>query len=141
MTEFFLNIKLGQVDNRETLRKNLASLPDGNYIVTIKATKRRSLSQNAYIHGVLFPEALIALREAGYDEIRTVEHAKRACKYLFLKKQIFDEETGEVKLEWVKDTSELTKAEMSEFIESVIRWLANDFHHVVPPPNTQTSAF
>jgi hypothetical protein len=112
----------------------------GTYLLVSKPIKRRSLSQNSYIHAVLFPEAAIALRDAGFSEIRTGEDAKYVCKAIHLKKEIVNENTGEV-ITRIMDTHELTKEQMSIFIEDVVFWLQDTFGHICPMPNVQLSAF
>lgn len=138
MIEFMLQIRMGEIDNKLSVRKHFSFLSDGNYIVSIKPANKRSLNQNKYAHAVLFPEVMKALREAGYEAIRTPEDAKQVCKALFLKKQILkNDDTGEC-VELIKDTSELTKLEMMEFINDVVRWAANQLNYVIPLPNEQT---
>lgn len=126
----------GDISNRKGVGQFFRDHSPGTYTLTSKATKIRSLQANAYIHAVLFPEALIALKDGGFSEIQTVEDAKAICKGLFAKVG-YTNHAG-VTLEKILDTHEMTKEQMNEFIENVIRWLAEYFNHVVPAPNTQT---
>lgn len=126
----------GAITNPKKVRQFFADHESGSYSLVSKPTKIRSLQANAYIHAVLFPEVLIALKEGGFAEVQTVEDAKAVCKGLFLK-VTYTNHAGAT-LEKILDTHELTKEQMSDFIESVIRWLAEYFNHVVPAPNTQT---
>lgn len=140
MVEFLLQIRMGAVDNRQNLYSHLGALADGTYMVSIKEANRRSNNQNAYIHAVLFPEVRKALRNLGWDEIRTIEHAKMVCKANFLKEEIVNKETGEV-VTMIKDTSQLTRGEMAAFIDQVIRWAQTDLNWQILPPNSQAQAF
>lgn len=126
----------GEIKNRQNVAQFFRDHSPGTYTLTSKATKLRSLQANAYIHAVLFPEALIALKDGGFSEVQTVEDAKAICKGLFAKVS-YTNHAGAT-LEKVLDTHEMTKEQMSEFIENCIRWLAEYFQHPVPPPNTQT---
>lgn len=134
MTEFFIHIEKSKITNPQVFRKNLEGLKDGRYSVKIERKNKRSTNQNAYIHGVLFPEVMNGLREAGFDEVKTPEDAKVVCKSLFLKRNLVNKETGEV-IEFIKDTHELTTVEMGEFIEDVIRWGSEYLNYQIPYPN------
>jgi hypothetical protein len=111
----------------------LWELKDGRYLVKIEPKKKRTIPQNAYIHGVLFPELANAFKDAGYEGI-DAQLAKDIAKKEFLTRQIVNSETGEVK-EYVKDTSKLSTLEMNEFIESVIRYAAVNMNYEIPYPN------
>lgn len=136
MQEFYINKSKGQFTNNGKLKEHMATLPDGRYLVTVKSSKIRSLQQNAYLHGLLIPEFKNALREAGYDEIKTDEQAKQLMKMMFLKRSIANKETGEV-LEYTEDTHNLTTLELNILIEDVIRFCADKLSYVVPYPNEQ----
>ena len=138
--ETIFTISGGEIQHKSKMRKFFSEHSDGVYSLTSKTIKKRSLPQNAYIHAVLFPEAAIALREAGFSEVRTSEDAKHVCKAIHLKKEIVNEQTGEV-ITRVMDTHELTKEQMSKFIEDVCFWLHDTFNHYCPLPNEQMSAF
>jgi hypothetical protein len=126
-------IKDGQVANPAPLRKLFTGLKDGRYEVSVKRLNRRSLPQNAYIHGVLFPEFRKALNEVGYDAVQTNEQAKEIAKKMFLTVTIPNVNTGEV-IEYTRHTSELSKEEMTIFIEAVIKFTAENMNYIIPYP-------
>lgn len=136
MEATFTILQDGTIGNPKSVRKFFESHEPGTWVLVSKAKNVRSLQANAYIHAVLFPEALIALKEGGFSEIRTVDDAKAVCKGLFAK-VTYTNHSGAT-LEKIQDTHEMSKLEMSEFIENTIRWLSEYFNHVVPPPSTQT---
>lgn len=136
MEVLFTITPTGQIANKPKMKAFFEAHEPGTYLLTSKARKIRSLPQNAYIHGVLFPEVLIAMRNAGYAEIRTPEDAKVVCKELFLKKQITNGKGDSVYI--VRNTSDLTKLEMTEFIENVRIWAFDYLGHEIQLPNTQT---
>lgn len=120
------------------VKMRLQGLPAGDYTVEFKKGHKRSLPQNSYLHGVLIPCFREALNGVGYDEVRTDEQAKEIIKQMFLKVQVTNEETGEV-LEYVKNTSELTKFETSELYEAVWKFSAEHLNYIIPSPQEQLS--
>jgi hypothetical protein len=134
--ERFVTIRAGKIENPQGVRKAIAELPDGRYLVTIEKKNKRTNSQNAYIHAVLFPELANAFKDAGYEGI-TPQIAKVIAKNRFLKAQIVNKETGEVE-EYTKDTSDLTTVEMNEFIDTVIRFASENMNYQICYPNEQT---
>lgn len=133
MLETFITIESGKIKEKTKFQKFLFEVKDGRYLIKIEPKKKRTLPQNAYIHGVLFPELANAFKDAGYEGI-DAQLAKDIAKKEFLTKQIVNSETGEVK-EYVKDTSKLSTLEMNEFIESVIRYAAVNMNYEIPYPN------
>ena len=135
--ETYGNIRSGKLtlSYRERFSSALSTITDGRVKVTVeKLYKKRSIPQNAYIHGYLFPAIHTALKEAGY-EIKESE-VKEMLKLKFLTRQIANEH-GEY-IEYVKGTSELTTVELMEFIDEVIRWAAEYLNLVLFLPNEQT---
>lgn len=104
------------------------------HIVISKFQATRSGQQNRYMH-LLFTIFKDALNDLGNEY--TMSEVKELCKYKFLTIEVFNEATGEIIGQRIKGTSELTKVEMMEFIESIIRWAADTFHIVLPYPNEQ----
>jgi 6-pyruvoyl-tetrahydropterin synthase len=131
--EVYISIEAGKIVNKTTFQKALWECKDGRYLIKIEPKKKRTIPQNAYIHGVLFPELANAFKDAGYEGI-DAQLAKDIAKKEFLTRQIVNNETGEVK-EYVKDTSKLSTLEMNEFIESVIRYAAVNMNYEIPYPN------
>jgi hypothetical protein len=135
MPEFFPIKENGVFKNLKRMEAYNKDLPDGKYKVTIERISKRSLPQNAYLHGILIPEFRKALNSVGYN-IRTDDQAKEVLKATFLKDKIVNEETGEV-LEYIKPTSGLTKEELNILIEEVIRFCAENMSYEIPYPNEQ----
>jgi hypothetical protein len=135
--ERFVTIRAGKIENPQGVRKAIAELPDGRYLVTIEKKNKRTNNQNAYIHAVLFPELANAFKDAGYEGI-TPQIAKVIAKDKFLKSQVVNKETGEF-VEYTKDTHDLTTIEMNEFIDSVIRFAAECLNYQIPYPNEQVT--
>lgn len=113
----------------------LKSFDGKSVIITIdRASSKRSIDQNSYIH-LLFDMFKSGLNELGND--LTKQKVKDLCKRKFLEVDEIDQSTGEVIGQRIRDTSELNKLEMDEFINKVIFWAGDMFHIILPPPNTQ----
>lgn len=136
MPEFFVHIKNEKISNPQVIRKAFQELQDGRYLVKIDKANKRSLPQNAYYHGVIVPLVKNGLKDIGYNEVRTNEDAHECLKYLFLKKQIPNENTGEV-IEILGSTAKLTTTEFNLFIEQVAQWCSEYLGFVLPMPNEQ----
>lgn len=135
MKEGFINITSGKIDNPTGLKKAIQSLPDGRYYWKLERKNKRSINQNSYIHGVLFPELAKAFIEQGYKPFDE-EAAKDWAKRRFLTVRAVNEETGDV-VEYTRKTSSLTTTELSEFIEDVIRFAAENLNYEIPMPGEQ----
>jgi hypothetical protein len=93
----------------------------------------RTLSQNAYLHGVVFVWAARGMTEA-FGRPVTMLEAKDVLKERFLRVPFVDA-NGEARCYITRSTAELDKAEMSVFIDNCIQW-CDDFLNVkVPPPD------
>lgn len=137
MIEFFLHIgEDGQILNEKVARNAYGQLTPGRWHVKMEIANKRSLSQNAYLHGVLIPEFKTALYNHGYRAVKLDSQAKLIMKNMFLQAEITNEETGEM-LPYVKDTSELTTTEMNLLFEEVIQFSAEHLKYQIPYPNEQ----
>jgi hypothetical protein len=112
-------------------------LPDATYQAKIERKDKRSTQQNRYLHGVMLPIIRDALREAGWNQIKTIEDAKDFVKLQFLKYDLVNEKTGEVK-EGYRNTSALTKLQFMELVQDVQIWLQEYFDIYLPLPGEQT---
>lgn len=112
-------------------------LPEGKWMLKAEKKDKRSNQQNRYYWGCVIPLVKEGLREAGYDDIKTDEHAHEVLKHLFLKKEIKNNNTDEV-IQLSKSTTELNKLEFNEFIEEVAMWASSYLSIVIPEPGKQT---
>ena len=134
--QVFVHITHNEITNKKAIAKAFKELQDGKYLVTIESNKHRSSEQNKYYWGCCLPLVRDGLKEAGYREVKTNEDAHEVLKYLFLKKRIPNEETGEV-IEMLGSTAGLTTVEFNAFIEEVIQWAAEFLGIQIPLPNKQ----
>lgn len=126
------------ISSRKDFDSELKSMKDGLVSITVKSKSQRSLSQNAYIH-LLFTIFKNELNQLGNEFTMTEVKELAKAKYLIV--DVVNEGTGECIGQRVKGTHELTKGEMTEFIENVIRWAAEMFHIVLPYPSEQIQVF
>lgn len=141
MGEFVLHIENGQVANKKHMRDAFFGLKDGQYMVTIKWWKRRSLGQNAYYHAVVCGLILEGLKDAGYDDIESTEEVHEVLKRRFLKKAVYHRDTGEVLEEITKSTTKLTTVEFEEYLEKCRRFASEYLGMYIPLPNEARSYF
>lgn len=134
--QVFIHITRNAIANRQVLKRAFELLKDGKYCVTIEAANKRTIHQNAYYHGVIVPLVMEGLQNVGYSEIRTAEDAHETLKFLFLKKCIPNENTGEA-IEFIGSTAKLTTTEFNLFIDQIIMWAAEFLGIQIPLPNEQ----
>lgn len=129
----------GRIKNRETITKLFNSLGDGTYLLRIFIRRKRTLPQNDYYWGVICEMVRDGLRDAGYEGVRTPEDAHEVLKYLFLKQQVYNKNTGELLAEIPGSTAALNTYDFSQYIERVIQWAAEYLSIVIPYPNEEVS--
>lgn len=110
---------------------------DGSFIVKLEPRKKRSLSQNGFYWGIIIPIVKDALRDAGYDEVKSAEDVHTILKSLFIKKQIVNHKTGEV-LEVAGSTAELSTKEFMAFMDDIGKWCAEYLSIALPAPGQQS---
>jgi hypothetical protein len=131
MVSAIIHIRDGKITNKETVRNLFNSLNDGRYVVKAEKSNKRSLPQNAFLHGVMIPMVYEGLKDAGFDEVRTHDDAKVIIKELFLKKKVTN---GSETFEVTRGTHELNTKEMNDFISDVQRWASEYLGIVIPDP-------
>ena len=72
------------------------------------------------------------------DEQYDARTLKNMVKTKFLKRDVFNNKTGEVTGEIVLRTRDLNKEDFSIFTEQVIRYAADEFHISLPAPGEET---
>lgn len=130
MTEFILYIDDDGIKNKAPFIKHFEQLAPGRYKVTSAKSNKRSLQQNAWLHAVL-PEILAALRNMGYNQLRTTDDAKLIIKSLFFKKIITN---GIEEIELIEDTSKTSKEVFIERADQIIHWAKDYLGIDIAPP-------
>ena len=134
----FGNIKDGvlSIANRKAFMSELAQMKNGNVTIKVSRKNQRSLQQNAYLH-LLFTIFKNELNQLGNEF--TMLEVKDLCKAKYLTIDVVNTNTGECIGQRVKGTHELTKIEMMQFVDDVIRWAADMFHITLPYTNEHTA--
>jgi hypothetical protein len=133
MPEFVIHKENGKFLNIKKMEEYTRSLPDGSYKVVIEPYSKRTLPQNAWLHSIL-PEVKHALRDAGFDQIKTEEDAKDVIKALFFSKEMSN---GVETIKVVEGTSKQSKINFAEKAEEIIRWASEYLNIDVAPPEKQ----
>lgn len=139
-TDLFVHIDEQGIINKKAVKNAFDNLNPGKYLVTIENKNKRTSQQNRYLHGVLLPIVKDALRDAGWNNIRTLEDAKDFIKVKFLIKEFINEETGEI-IQLFSRTSELNKEQFSNLVDDVSVWLWEYFNISLPLPGQQAKMF
>ena len=136
----FGKIKNGglSIANRKAFQSELAQMKNGYVTIKVSRKNQRSLQQNAYLH-LLFTIFKNELNQLGNEF--TMLEVKDLCKAKYLTIDVVNTNTGECIGQRVKGTHELTKIEMMQFVDDVIRWAADMFHITLPYPGEQTEIF
>lgn len=139
-SQTFIYISNGTITNKKAIRNVFEGLKDGRYLVKIESNKTRSSPQNRYYFGCVLPLVKDGLIEIGYREISNNEQVHELMKFMFLKKNIVNEITGEV-IETVGSTTGLSTIEFNEYIDRIAQFSAEMLGVVIPEPNSQTELF
>lgn len=133
MKELYINITPAENSAVKRVEAFVRSLPSGRWV--IKATKgQRSTQANAYLHGIVLPMILDALRDRGYD-LSGIEDVKQILKQLFLKVKSVEGKEDDFPI--TRNTSDLTKEEFSFFLDQVIRFASEKLGIVIPDPEQE----
>lgn len=112
------------IRDKARLERWVKSLEGKNVQLTVKPAKRtRTLSQNAYYWAVV---VAIPADHFGY----TPKEMHEAFKLQFLRLEV------QGKPPTVRSTSNMTTLEMSEYIETIRRWLAAEYEIIIPDPQS-----
>jgi hypothetical protein len=132
--------KVSKVHQKQYFDDFLKQFAGKSVKVTVeKWKKQRSLNQNRYYHGSLIGQVIDALVNNGYprSELNT-EIIHEFLKAKFLKKDIVNEQTGEV-LNITGSTTTLTTTEFMDYIDDIARWMAEYLNTVLILPNEQST--
>lgn len=138
MIEFFAYIDDShELKNPKVVRRYFDQLTPGRWRFRIEKSNKRTLLQNDWFHAIL-PDILRALRDVGYNEVRTTEDAKAVIKSLFFKRTISN---GTDDIELIDGTSETSKEIFTERAEEIIIWAKTYLGIDVAPPGKIVEMF
>lgn len=114
---------------------DLRAFKDCDVVVTIeRATRKRSLNQNAYYWGIMIPLVRQGLTDAGYRITQIETH--ELLKSMFAKAEHINQITGEV-LVTTGSTAQMTTSQMMDYFAEITQWAAEYLEVQVPQPNEQ----
>ena len=100
-----------------------------------KKKKTRSLPQNSFYWGVVVPMVRQGLLDVGYRV--SIEETHETLKEKFIRKEIVNEDTGEVLTEISKHTWELSTSEFMDYLAEIQQWAAEYLDIVIPDPGEE----
>ena len=125
------------ISNRYFFDESIKKYEGKDVCISIEKKKRkRSLSQNAYYHGVvvgLIKEGFVSMGHDGIDSQNV--HAFLTGRFLF--KEIINENGGDV-IRIPMGTSGLTTTEMMVYIDQCAQFASEYLNVIIPPPSSQT---
>lgn len=101
-----------------------------------RVSKAHSREQENFRWGVMYPEIIFMLREAGWSIVRNKDDAHDIVCSLFLKEDIYNEKTGEVMQKPLRSSS-LTQEQEKEFQDAIREWAREFFNTELSLPNEQ----
>ncbi|MCQ2348933.1 MAG: hypothetical protein MJZ98_00465 [Paludibacteraceae bacterium] len=129
--KFVLNIQNGGYSLKE-LRLYLSHIKDAKVVIEAKKLyDKRSLNQNSYLWGVVYPLVLEGLLDVGYDAFTSVSDVHEYCKTMFLSREVVNHQTGEV-IRFPVSTTEMDTKEFGTYIDSIRLWAAEYLSVVIP---------
>lgn len=107
---------------------------DGDYLVEVRKVRRtRSLNQNAYLWGCVYPLLLEGLNEQGW-EFTSVEQVHEFFKTQYAQEQVVNKQTGEV-VTFPSSTRDMDTVTFFSYCDK-LREVAQSFLGIdIPDPN------
>lgn len=133
MSEFFIQVQDGRIANRKW-EGHLKSLPDGNYLIKIEKSNKRSTAQNRFYWGIVIPMVKTSFIELGHEV--TAEETHEFLKSKFNAIQVSNKDTGEM-IDLPRSTTRLSKMDFCEYVEKIQRFAATFLGIVIPDPSEQ----
>ena len=107
---------------------------DGNYRVEIKRIRRkRTLDQNGWLFGCIYPMLLKGLNDAGW-EFTSIEEVHEYFKAMLWKKRMVNKHTGEI-VEIPLSTTEMDTVQFSTYCDSLRDYGCEYLDIEVPDPD------
>ena len=118
----------------EALQGFFDNATDGTYRIEVhKVRDGRTLDQNAWLWGCIYPTLLQALQNEGW-EFTTADEVHEFFKKLFAKRQYINKHTGEV-VEIGESTAAMTTLEFSEYCEMLRAYAVEFLNTDIPDPD------
>lgn len=112
----------------------LRNLSNGKYEILVKKTRHiRTIQQNKYLFGVVYPYVLQGLIDLGYDDITNIDQVHELCKYRFTKEHVVNHNTNEI-IDFPTSTTLMNTVQFATYIQEIKKW-ANEYLNInIPDP-------
>jgi hypothetical protein len=98
-----------------------------------KLRDQRSLAQNAYLWGVVYPHVLVGMQEAwGDEEITTADEVHEFLKKKFLQRPVVNRKSGELMGYTEPSTAALDTAEFAAYLDQIIKFASEYLNTEIP---------
>lgn len=130
----FLIDKIDGYFNLRTIREFFRTASNGSYMLTITKLRRgRTLNQNDWLWGCVYPILLDGLLDAGW-EFTSVEQVHEFFKKQMVQDKVVNYSTGEI-VEIPRSTATMDTQQFSMYVDA-LRAYAEEFLNVtIPEPN------
>ena len=107
-----------RVQSSSVMKVELDALPKGKYkLIVQKYFKKASPPQFGWLYGLIYPQSLIALNDAGY-EFTKIDQVDIFWKSMFANKEVLVRETGQI-MTVPKSKSEFLTIDHMAYSESI----------------------
>ena len=133
METLFINKNDGQFDISQ-LCEFLNATKDGCYRIEVtRVRKKRTLDQNGWLFGCIYPMLLKALNDGGWEFV-TVHQVHEFFKNVMNKEKFINKHTGEI-VEIPQSTSEMNTLQFSTYCEELRNYGREYLGVEIPDPN------
>jgi hypothetical protein len=106
---------------------------DGLHVVEVRKLRdQRSLAQNAFLWGVVYPRVLAGVREAWGDDETTIDEIHEFLKRRYLSKPLVNRRTGEVMGHTEPSTASLDTKEFGAYLDNITKFAAEYLNIEIP---------
>lgn len=133
METLFIQKEDGRCDLSK-LFEHLNILADGFYRIEVrKIRKKRTLDQNAWLFGCIYPMLLKALNDEGWEFV-TTQQVHEFFKSMLGKEKFINKHTGEI-VEIPQSTAEMNTVQFATYCEELRNYRREYLNIEIPEPN------
>jgi hypothetical protein len=107
-----------------------------HWFLCTRCRNQRSLKQNNFLWGVVYPIVAAGIRDAWGEEGFDEDSAHDLCKQMFLSRPIVNKKTGEEMGRRIGSTTDLNTITIMEYIDKIREWALKYLGAKVPYPET-----
>lgn len=134
MNTKILITKTNGLFNLKAIYDILVNMPDGEYLFAVKKVRKpRSLDQNGWLWGCIYPMLLDGLIDAGW-EFTDTEQVHEFFKSQFTSDRVINKHTGEI-IEFPSGTSKMDTVIFSTYCEKLREYALEYLNIDIPEPD------